>query len=328
MHGTLVLNSNGIFNYIPDLNYTGLDQFVYRVCDNGTPQACAQATVYLMIAPFNQAPIAVNDILATNEDSPVNGDVSINDTPSKDGENVWTILQQADHGNVIIETNGKYTYTPAPNFYGVDQFKYMLCDIDQDCSEATVTITVRQVNDGPVANDDFVTLQLNGILNASAGVNDFPGRDGGNVWSLVNTPDSGTLVFNADGSYTYTPSLNFVGKVTFTYKLCDAEGECSQANVTITVEDVIVANQILSPNGDGQNDTFYISGVELYPSSKLTVFNRWGNVVYEKIGYKNDWDGNSTLNKVGTTALPVGTYFFLLEYGKNNHKTGYVYLVR
>jgi len=60
----------------------------------------------------------------------------------------------------------------------------------------------------------------------------------------------------------------------------------------------------------------------------LILYNRWGNIVYEKSDYKNDWDGNSNVNKVGTVALPMGTYFYLFEYGNKNHKTGYVYIDR
>jgi gliding motility-associated-like protein len=167
-------------------------------------------------------------------------------------------------------------------------------------------------------------------LESTVAENDILSGDGGNIWSIVTPPANGTIVFNTDGTYTYTPNESFAGTDSFTYELCDANGDCDQAQVTITINDVIVVNQIFTPNGDGQNDTFHIEGIEFYPSSKLTIFNRWGNVVYQKSGYLNDWDGNSNKSSVGSSALSVGTYFYVLDYGiqLQKHKAGYIYLER
>jgi gliding motility-associated-like protein len=106
------------------------------------------------------------------------------------------------------------------------------------------------------------------------------------------------------------------------------DGDCDQASVAITIEDIVLPNQIFTPNNDGQNDTFFIFGIELYPKNELTVYNRWGNVVYQKFGYLNEWDGYSNMNKIGAAPLPVGTYYYVLNYGNQLYKTGYVYLDR
>jgi gliding motility-associated-like protein len=203
-----------------------------------------------------------------------------------------------------------------------------LCDGDGDCVEATVTITVNPVNDLPVATDDEITLYLDGVLNESVAGNDLPSGDGGNVWTVVSQPANGTLLFNMDGSYTYTPALNFDGIDVFTYEICDSNGDCDQASVSIALVDIVSPNQVFTPNNDGQNDTFFINGIEFYPGNRLTVFNRWGNVVYERSGYLNEWDGYSNVKKIGKTSLPVGTYYYVLDYGNKKHKTGYVYLDR
>jgi hypothetical protein len=59
------------------------------------------------------------------------------------------------------------------------------------------------------------------------------------------------------------------------------------------------------------------------------VFNRWGNKVYEKVNYENDWDGTSNSNhKVGRGALPVGVYYFILKYAQNKVLQGGLYLER
>ncbi len=64
-----------------------------------------------------------------------------------------------------------------------------------------------------------------------------------------------------------------------------------------------------TPNGDGSNDAFVIHGIEGYRSNQLVVFNRWGNVVYDQLNYKNTWRGE---NQQGEP-LPNGTYFVILR---------------
>ncbi|MDX2191057.1 MAG: LamG-like jellyroll fold domain-containing protein [Bacteroidota bacterium] len=79
-----------------------------------------------------------------------------------------------------------------------------------------------------------------------------------------------------------------------------------------------------TPNGDDKNKTFYIERINLYPNNKLTVFDKWGNVVYEKENYNNDWDGTFNGKDV-----PSGSYYFLLDL-KNKEKPigGTLVLVR
>ena len=92
-------------------------------------------------------------------------------------------------------------------------------------------------------------------------------------------------------------------------------------------------NYNISPNGDGYGDTLVIAELEEYPVSKIVIFNRWGNVVYSRENYENDFngisEGRATLNK--DNELPVGTYFYELHYGKtqlDKFKNGWVYINR
>ncbi|HEY9534860.1 MAG TPA: gliding motility-associated C-terminal domain-containing protein [Mucilaginibacter sp.] len=77
-------------------------------------------------------------------------------------------------------------------------------------------------------------------------------------------------------------------------------------NVDQTVQQVypLVISNVFTPNGDGVNDTFVIPGLVTYSDTELTIINRWGNVVYQKTNYKNDWDGSG---------LVEGTYFYVLR---------------
>ncbi|PCH74903.1 MAG: hypothetical protein COB98_09675, partial [Flavobacteriaceae bacterium] len=86
-----------------------------------------------------------------------------------------------------------------------------------------------------------------------------------------------------------------------------------------------------SPNGDGVNDTFHIKFIERYPNNTLTIYNRWGNLVYKKKNYDNSFEGFSTgrLTINSNRKLPVGTYYYLLDLGNGTKpQTGWLYLVR
>lgn len=67
-----------------------------------------------------------------------------------------------------------------------------------------------------------------------------------------------------------------------------------------------------SPNSDGRNDYFEIRGIDAYPNNEITIFNRWGSIVYQKKGYDNTWNGVSTSG----SDLPDGTYFIIVNINK------------
>jgi VCBS repeat-containing protein len=257
-HGTVTMNPDGTYTYTPAANYNGSDVFTYKLCD--CDGDCSTATVTITINPVDDVPVAVNDVSTTNEDTPVNGNAASNDTPSGDGGNVWSLVGTnggAAHGTVTMNTNGTYTYTPAANYNGSDVFTYKLCDVDGDCSTATVTITINPVDDAPVAVNDVNTTNEDTPVSGNAATNDTPSGDGGNVWSLVGTNGGavhGTVTMNPDGTYTYTPAANYNGSDVFTYKLCDTDGDCSTATVTITINPVddvpIAVNDVNTTNED------------------------------------------------------------------------------
>ena len=77
----------------------------------------------------------------------------------------------------------------------------------------------------------------------------------------------------------------------------------------------------ISPNGDGMNDVFDLSS---YDVSKLEIFNRFGTLVYSKENYTNEWHGQSNSGE----ELPVGTYYFTMEYQDGKRKAAWVYIQR
>src|SRR5690606_22538536 len=78
-NGSVSVSPDGSFTYTPNNDYVGPDQFVYEICDDGTPSLCAQATAYITVYPFNNPPVAADDINNTLINTPVPGNVITND---------------------------------------------------------------------------------------------------------------------------------------------------------------------------------------------------------------------------------------------------------
>jgi gliding motility-associated-like protein len=98
-------------------------------------------------------------------------------------------------------------------------------------------------------------------------------------------------------------------------------GDCpaSSDEVTVHVKPFSVPNA-MSPNNDGKNDVFHITGLENYTSVKLTVFNRWGAVVFADDDYQNNWAGT---NQDGAR-LSDDTYYYILEITGLKNYTGFI----
>jgi gliding motility-associated-like protein len=77
---------------------------------------------------------------------------------------------------------------------------------------------------------------------------------------------------------------------------------------------IIVIPNTFTPNGDGVNDLWNIAALQGYPNCSLTIFTRYGSVIYKSTGYVKAWDGN-----FNGSALPVGTYYYILDI-KNGKK--------
>jgi gliding motility-associated-like protein len=119
-----------------------------------------------------------------------------------------------------------------------------------------------------------------------------------------------------------TPSLttNYVLVVTDVYSCMNAD------TVTITVSNPTFNGMISSfftPNGDGINDTWYIQNIQSFPGNEVFVYNIYGQQVYSKKDYANDWKG--TYNGAD---LPDGTYYYILKLSNNTTRRGSVDILR
>jgi len=86
----------------------------------------------------------------------------------------------------------------------------------------------------------------------------------------------------------------------------DVLGQSTITNTVVTV----AATNILSPNGDGKNDTWVVTDILSYPNNTVTVYDRAGRVVYTKHGYSNDWGGT-----LRGAPLAEDTYYYIVDLG-------------
>lgn len=256
-NGTLTLESDGSFSYTPAAEFVGTDSFTYVASNVGA--SSNEATVEITVDQVNRPPVAVDDEYSTDEDTPLNEIVGvlINDfDPDGDDLNARVVVFPSN-GSVQMDGDGTFVYTPNDNFTGTDTFRYVANDGLLDSNEATVTVEVQPVNDRPVANPDAYSTpkEMELVVNADEGVlaNDVDVDGDGLTASLVTTTSNGVLSLADDGSFTYTPDLDFVGVDSFTYVAIDSGGLSSDpATVSIDVlGDVLVRFRLETTNANG-----------------------------------------------------------------------------
>ena len=153
---------------------------------------------------------------------------------------------QAQGGVATIDADGNWAYTPNANFNGPDSFTVLVTDDLGNVESQVINVTVEAVADLSAA-DDAISVDEDGVLEASVADNDSTISGGALTYALAAgaTTANGELLFNEDGSYTYTPNTDYYGPDSFSYVVTDAaSGESSTQTVTITVNPVVEANAI------------------------------------------------------------------------------------
>ncbi len=111
---------------------------------------------------------------------------------------------------------------------------------------------------------------------------------------------------------------------------CESEATAIKATLELKVLlDSIYVNNSMSPNNDQIMDAFTIENIHLAKNNKIQIANRWGEIVFEKENYQNDWYGEYLTNGYTNNTLPDGVYYYVFSftiYGQKNEKTGYIYI--
>lgn len=176
------------------------------------------------------------------------------------------------------------------------------------------TVYVLVTKDGACSDTDSVTVTINPLPVADAG----PSKS---IVIYTSTTIGGSPTGPAGSTYHWSPSSGLGGDTnssnpvasptvttTYTVTVTGPSGCISIDTVTVFVIPQIVIPNGFTPNGDGQNDTWVIKNIYLFPNAVVEVYNRWGEELFYSAGYKTPWDGTYN-NK----SLPVGTYYYIIN---------------
>jgi VCBS repeat-containing protein len=250
-NGTLNLNANGSFFFTPAANYVGNDSFTYRASDGSAFSAAA--TVTLTIINSNAAPVAAPDnyALAKNIALSISGSGVLANDSDVDGTPLTaTLVSGPAHGVLSLNANGRFTFTPTSGYAGADSFTYRASD--GLTNSATTTVSLSITNTPPVANDNTYETSKNIGLTVAAGsgvlANDTDVNADTLTAAVVTPPAHGTLVLNANGSFKFTPTANYIGADSFTYRASDGSAFSAAATVALTVNNSNTAPATVADN--------------------------------------------------------------------------------
>ncbi len=251
-NGAVTLNSDGSFSYVPDANFNGADSFTYTAADAGS--SSTPATVSLTVNAVNDTPVATAQSVSTEQDTQLA--VTLTGTDADNDPLTFAVVTGPANG-VLSGTAPDLIYTPTPGVFGPDSFTFTASDLVSTSVEATVSITVFETNDAPVAFPDaYITDEDVVKIEAAPGVlfNDTDAEGDPLTAELVTGTSNGAVVLNADGSFSYTPNANYNGPDSFTYVARDASEASLPVAVALTVNPVndapVATPQAVSTDAD------------------------------------------------------------------------------
>ena len=302
--GSVTEAADGSFVYRPALNFVGPDTFNYIEQDWLGRRALGTATVNLASKAANQPPVAVNDSydLRPNQVLTISAPgLLANDTdPNGDPLSIAVVDTTNLQGQALVGSDGHFKYTPPPGFAGDTSFTYTVTD---GAATSTATVTLHVLNDPPVAATDSYNLRPNQTLTVDAAngllANDTdPNGDPLKVIRVDATNLAGSVVVEAGGNFTYTPSTGFAGDTYFTYFITDGAATSTarvnlhvlndppvaindsynlRPNQTLTVD---AATGLLANDTDPNGDPLKVIRVDATNLAGSVVVEAGGNFTY------------------------------------------------
>lgn len=281
-----------------------------------------------------QNPVIYNLTAANNGDYTVTlttavgctntGVTSINVNPAPVA-NAGDDQDMCEGSTVTLEGSGGSTYTWSPAATLSSATSAITTASPTDTTTYTLT-----VSNGTCSKTDDVTVNVWKAPTADAGKDQkimegdavqLSGTAGGTDVSYAWTPVTNLTSANILNPVA-TPTNDIIYTLTVTSNLGCGE---AKDDVFIRVYQKIIIPNAFSPNGDGINDTWHIAKLDTYPDADVSVFNRYGQLVFHSHGYGTEWNG--TYNG---KPLPVGTYYYAIDLkidiGKN--PGGWVVILR
>jgi len=235
--------------YVFSSNTPGVFVYFIQVCALTTPPGCETTTLTVTVtdpALATNPPVANNDLAITEEGSAIIINVLANDQPGVPNTLAKALtpppssISAPSNGTAVLNGNN-IEYTPNAGFTGTDSFSYQICDASTICATATVFIDVYPVGIGNLvlAADDYAVT--NGITPVSGSVLSNDTQLSGVALTTVTNPGTyaiaglGSLLLNADGTYTFTPIAGAEGTASFPYTVAGTDGATASATLHVSV---------------------------------------------------------------------------------------------
>lgn len=318
-----------------DSDNDGVSDLTEDLNGNGNP--CDDDTDLDLIPNYQDDDDDGDGVITRLEDWDKNGDPADDNT---DGDTIPNYLDNDDDNDSIltyyedVDGDNNY-YDDDTNGNGVPN--YLDADDDGDgfaTIEETGDLDGNGVADylevwNSAAVPDYLGIAIEETVDIPVLDND-SSQMVNNTLHIVQYPNHGTAtVDQTNWTISYTPEAEYSGPDSMIYEVCDYYDFCDTAVVKFAVKDWLYFPQLFTPNGDGNNDYYMIVGIDKYPDNQFIIYNRWGNKVYEKTGYQNDWNGLANVKFVlGTNELPVGVYYYILRFNGNEERQGALFLDR
>ena len=236
-NGSVTLDA-GIATYTPSTSYTGSDNFTFRANDSEEQSNIATVTIKTDITE-NIAPTVDDDTVVASEDNDTDIDLSGITTAGRSNKQsiadlTYFIVTHPLNGKITIE-GSIARFTPNGNYSGPDNFTFKSFDGSDDSNIGKITLTVSALNDAPIAQDFSVSTIENSTVsfNISATDTEFDSL----TYFIVNDASHGDIVLTGS-VVTYTPTNDYNGEDSFTFKANDGTSDSNSATVSLMVTTV------------------------------------------------------------------------------------------
>lgn len=219
----------------------------------------------------------------------VSGSITLDASASMNG----TTYLWYDMAGTLLGSSVTLTFNPPA---GTNSF-YVEVDNGTGCSDNdTIDVTANPLPNANAGTDVIIVLGMTTPIGGSptsttAGVT--------YSWSPTTALDNATIS---------NPTANPTTTTTYTVTVTTAQGCTAVDSILVEVRPTIIFPDGISPNGDGANDEWIIDGIELFPNCEVEVYNRWGELLFQSVGYKETWKGTFKGKE-----LPVGTYYYVID---------------
>ena len=322
-NATVTYAVNGGSSTTTTINASGVGIITVPNANANVSVTLSQVNIGLCSSPLtitgNVTTLTAPSITSLTSNSPIcNSSTAIFTINGTANATVTYAINGGTTTNIVLNATGTSTISIANA--SANQTIQLSNIFDGICNRAltnAVTVVVNPFPNTPTLSpqSDTFCVGENLVFNVTGGANEV-------ILYTVNNGTNQTLNLNSSGTGIISVS-NTTAEIVEINLVSITNGLCSKA-LTVSSDAEIIRCDIpkgVSPNGDGLNDTWDLSGFNV---KNVSIFNRYGTKVYSKSNYTNEWHGQSD----NSSQLSDGTYYYVVEFNDSVVKTGWVYINR